>query len=312
MSLPLLALLLAAAGAPPARAHDVPGIIDSCLERLDRGLDLGYEQIAERCPELSPALAHSEYAPWLPRDWNQRGNLLSAEGLKELRTLLARAPAPALGREPRVTRVAGILAAVTQADGARAGWWARFKLWLRELLAPQPRTPDSGWLRRLLRSFAVSDAALTAITWGVLALVLALAAAVIANELRVAGLLRGSRLRRAPRRRAGQPAAPATPEALARAPPVEQAALLLELIAARLAELERLPPSAALTVHELVQAARLPRESDRGRLRELAQVSERARFADRAPASGTLSAALASGRELLAALLASGLARGAR
>jgi hypothetical protein len=301
MSLALLALLVAAAGMPAATASAVPDAIDACLERLDRGLDVGYERIAERCPQLTPALARSEWGPWLPRDWNQSGNLLSAAGLRELRTLLERAPA-AGGRAPRVERVAAVLAAFAQPDTARAGWWTRFKLWLREVLTPRPQASERGWLRRLLASIAPSDDVLAGIAWGALALVVALAAIVIANELRVAGLLRVSRQSRAPPRRAARPAQGSAFEALAHAGGLEQPALLLELIASRLAELERLPPSGALTVKELMRAAALPRESDRGRLRELAQVSERVRFSDRALTPAALAAALASGRELLATL----------
>src|SRR5437016_11199856 len=65
---------------------------------------------------------------------------------------------------------------------------------------------------------------------------------------------------------------------------------------------ERLPPARSLTVHELTRAARLPGESDRERLRELATTCERVRFGDQQESSSTLAAAIARGRELLAAL----------
>ena len=40
--------------------------LDACIGRLDQQLDVGYERIAARCPELAPALAQSPWAPWLP------------------------------------------------------------------------------------------------------------------------------------------------------------------------------------------------------------------------------------------------------
>jgi hypothetical protein len=299
----LLALVLAAAGLPGARAHDALGAIDACLKQLDRGLDVGYQRIAARCPDLTPSLAQSQWAPWLPRDWNQPENLLSASGLTELRTLLTREPiwAPD-GRAPRVARVAAVLATLTQPDQPRGGWWARFRQWLREALTPPPQRADPGWLRRMIAEAGLSQAVLEGVVWGALLLVIALAGAVVVNELRIAGLLKGGH--RAPGgARAAQPLPAAlTLQDLEHASPFRQPTLLLEIITTRLAEQDRLPPARALTVHELTRAARLPEESDRERLRELATACERVRFSDREPAPQTLSAALARGRELLAAL----------
>src|SRR5205823_448387 len=123
---------------------------------------------------------------WLPRDWNQPENLLSAEGLTQLRTLLTREPASApQGRAPRVARVAAVLATLTQPDRPHAGWWARFRQWLREALAPPPQRADPGWLRRMIADSAVSQAVLEGILWG------APARARTGHELTRAARLRG-------------------------------------------------------------------------------------------------------------------------
>src|SRR6266436_3229764 len=299
----LLALVLAAAGSPGAQARDALGALDACLRQLDRNLDVGYPHIAARCPDLAPSLAQSEWAAWLPRDWNRPDSLLSADGLTELRTLLTRAPASAAdGRAPRVARVAAVLATLTQPDQPRGGWWARFRQWLREALTPPPQRADQGWLRRMIGDMGLSQAVLEGIVWGALLLVIALAGAVVVNELRVAGLLkRGQRAPGSTRAAARLPAA-VTVQELEQASPFRQPTLLLELITTRLAEQDRLPPARALTVHELTRAARLPGESDRERLRELATTCERVRFGDRQESSSTLAAAIARGRELLAAL----------
>src|ERR1700674_1436278 len=109
----LLALVLAAAGLPGAQARDALGASDACLRALDRNLDGGYQHVAARCPAPAPSLAQSEWAAWLPRDWNRPESLLSADGLTELRTLLT-SPPPAAGgaREPRGAQVGVVLAAL--------------------------------------------------------------------------------------------------------------------------------------------------------------------------------------------------------
>src|ERR1700719_981626 len=93
----LLALVLAAAGFPGAQARDALGAIDACLRRLDRNLDVGYQHIAARRPDLAPSLARSECAAWLPRAGTRRDSLLSADGLTQLRTLLTGPPPAAAG-----------------------------------------------------------------------------------------------------------------------------------------------------------------------------------------------------------------------
>lgn len=305
MSRWLLALLLAAAGWSRAGAHDAVGAIDACLQQLDPALDVGYQPIAARCPELAPTLLQSQYSAWLPPDWNQPGNLLSADGLSELKTLLTREPAAKAGRgAPSVEHVAAVLAKVTQSESPRGTWWARLKQWLREALTPRPQRAGVPWWRRLIGDARLSDVVIEALGWGALLLVIALAVVVVINELRVAGVLKA---RERAHGRALDPAAGSgalTLEDLERVSPLEQPALLLELITRRLAEQERLPPARSLTLHELTRAARLPEESDREHLRELATVCERVRFSDREENLSTLATALSHGRELLATLQA--------
>ena len=298
----LLALLLTTAGAPLASARDAVAAIDVCIARLDAGLDVGFTRIAEHCPDLAPSLAGSAAAAWLPPDWDKPGNELSAEGLAELRTLLTRQPAALSARAPRVARVAAVLAGLAASDQRQRGWWARFRQWLREVLARRPPEEDSGWLKRLIGDISLPQALLRVIAWSALAVVIALAAAIVVNELRIAGLVGRSRRRAAPA--AGDSAAghlQLTLREVEHAAPVEQPRLLLELIVARLREQDRLPPPRALTVHELNRVARLE-APDRERLHALTAACERVRFGPRDVAPPTLAAALARGRELLGAL----------
>ena len=310
MARALLALLLAAALVPCAQARAALEAIDDCVARLDTELDVGYARIAARCPDLTAALGASSFAPWLPADWKRPDNQLSAAGLSELRAQLVRESGGGDNRRPapRSERVASVLASVTHGDAASIGWWQRFKDWLRRILTTRAQT-DSGWLRRWLAGIELSRSATRLITWASFAIVVALAAGIVTNELRIAGVLRGRRARSQARSadvsRGGSAAAL---EEIERAAPEQQPALLLELITARLAALRRLPPARALTARELERQARLPEESGRARLAELVTVCERVRFSGAAVSSASLTAAVRGGRALLAALATAPLA----
>ncbi len=304
MSRGLLALMLMLAATPALAARDALTAIDGCIAKLDAELDVGYEKIAARCPDLTPSLEHSPWAAWLPSDWMKPQNTLSAAGLRQLRVLIVREAArPGAAHGPRTASLARVLAGLKASAGGQRSWWQRFKDWLREALQPGVAQPRHGWLRRLIDSLGLSGALLDAITCGALALVGLLAGAIVANELRAAGVWRA--LRRGGTARAAAlpaPAAPGDSPDLGYSLPAQRLRGLLEAIAARLIETQRLPPARALTMSELVLAARLSDATDRARLAELAATCERVRFAARPPPPEMLGAALARGEELLAGL----------
>lgn len=300
-----LVVLLLAVAAPSAQARDSLQTLDACVASLDAQTDSGYARIAARCPELTPALTQSPWGPWLPRDWNRPDNELSAGALTELRTLLARAEAPAAeGRTaPHTERLPAILAGIAHSEDARLSWWLRLKDWLRRILAPRA-APDSSWLRRLLATVNLSSTGARVITWAALALVVALAAGVMINELRAAGLLR-SRSGRGRVHDLRSRAAGTLLAGIDAAAQPEQPGLLLERITLRLAEQDRLPPARALTGRELLQRVRLDDERGHARLAQLLSVCERVRFSGREVAAASLTAAIENGRLLLATLEAS-------
>jgi hypothetical protein len=300
----LLALLLAAAAVPCVQARDALSAIDECVARLDSELDVGYARIAARCPDLTAALRDSPFAPWLPADWERPDNQLSATGLSELRAQLAHESRPELPvrSAPRIERVAPALAAVKPSEGGGASWWQRFKDWLRSVLTARPQ-PNEGWLGRWLAGVKLSTGTTQLIAWGSLAVLVALAAGIVLNELRIAGVLRGLDGQRRQRAvEAARASAALALEEIERAAPEQQPGLLLELIASRLAAQDRLPPVRALTARELGQQARLPQESGRARLVELVAVCERVRFSGERVSAASLAAALRGGRLLLAGL----------
>src|SRR4051794_2130720 len=105
------ALILLAAPLQAAAPLDAGAVIDACIPRLDPDLDVGYEHIAARCPDLGLALEQSDFAQWLPQGWKETRNNLSAGSLAELRAVVAREQAtrPA-ARTPRVEHLGGVLA----------------------------------------------------------------------------------------------------------------------------------------------------------------------------------------------------------
>jgi hypothetical protein len=296
-----LALVLVTA-APLAQAGDPLAAIDTCLAGLD-GLDIGYERIAARCPDLTPSLVSSPWEAWLPRDWNRPHNQLSSAGLMELRALLPREAArPPPGHAPRTATVSDVLTSLRNLEHPRT-WWQRLKGWLHELFARPPQPVQDNWLQRLLIGVHLPATLSQWIRWIALALVAGLGVAIVLNELRLAGWLTARRRRGARAPEAGSGAGMEVRLAeLERASPAEQPRLLLELVAARLIQQTRLPPARALTVRELRAAARLEAAADRGRLSELASACERVRFSDQEVAPAILASALAQGRELLASL----------
>ena len=291
----LLALLLTIASVAGASEPEALAALKECAAHLDPGGDPGYEHIARRCPQLAPTLEASSFAPWLPADWKDPHNQLSAAGLWALHDVLERESAAVSGgRALHPERVRAVLERVLLAERAPQGWWARCKRWLRELLTTPPQD-DSRWWRRLFGDASIDRATLRVVAALSIALLALLAVAVVVNELRIAGLLRRGRPRAAePGRRGAAPAAPGLAD-LDSVRPSAQPALLLELIAARLAALDRLPPARAFTVRELTRRARLADEGERARLAELAQVSERVRFGGAEVAQPELTAALRSG-----------------
>jgi len=294
----LLALLLLPPSAPCAPARDALSAVDACSAALDAKLDVGYEKVAARCPELAPSLLQSPWAAWLPRDWDKPGNNLSAAGLRELHSLIeAESRRAAATSEPQAAHVAAVLAALAPAEGAERSWWERLKDWVRDMLTlrPQPAA-NSGWVALLSGALRASWVRFLAL--GTLALVAVIAGAMVVTELRAAGLLR---VRARPGARGAGAAAVAAIgwRQVETAAPAERPRLLLELIAARLAELGRAPPARALTVHELLRAARVADAADRARLAELALACERLRFSGEQLPPETLAGALERGRELL-------------
>jgi hypothetical protein len=297
----LLLLVGLLACSPVVADETLDAAIEACRQSADPELDIGYARIAARCPRLVRILESSEWRAWLPPTWREAGNDLSIGGLEELAVLIDREQARThTGRRPGTGALREIISGLDASRAERAGFWGRFRSWLEDTFM-QPAEEDSGdWLQRLLGREPLSERVIASITYAALGLVVALAALIVANELRAAGLFR-----RRPRAQSQSlPAVAAEPGSLTwreieRAPQAERPGLLLQLVIERLGSTGRLPAATTLTVGELEQRAALPDPQDRARLGELARTAERARFGANPAPPAVVERALESGRTLL-------------
>ncbi len=289
-----------ALGATPS---ELPNI-DTCLSRLDPELDIGYDRIAARCPELVRQLDQGPWAPWLPRGWKEPGNDLSAGSLKEFRELVSREEA--VSAPVRAPDVSGLKTVLNDLVGKPAeGWWSRFKAWLRSILERHEQAAQDSWFDRMVSHVGLSQSLRQVVAYTALGSVVLLAVVIVFNELRAAGLMR--RGRGAGRRQGGmqRPLPDQAWNDIERSPLLEKPRLLLNLVVRRLGERGFLPPAGALTVRELTRVARLPDPDDRARLCKLAIAAERVRYSAEELEPSVLEESVVRGRELLGRLDAS-------
>jgi hypothetical protein len=284
-----------------AQASGVMPNIDACVARLDPQLDIGYDRIAARCPDLMKQLETGAWAAWLPRGWKEPGNDLSAGSLKEFRELVDRESGTRATNPAATPDVRNLRPILTALAGSRdATGWSRFKSWLRSVLERREQPTDESWFSRMVAHAGLSQALIRLITYAALSAVVVLAAVIVFNELRTAGLF-GRRMGTA-RKRQTQSAGGGTAmswRGIEQAPLRDRPRLLLELIVRRLSDRGALPPSGALTVRELTRAAQLPDPEDRSRLADLALAAERARYSGAEAQATVFDAPIAHGRELL-------------
>jgi hypothetical protein len=297
-----VSIVIAAVVSPAAVGQDALGSIDNCLRRLDPQIDIGYEQVAARCPELTHRLEGSDWSAWLPPGWKDSNNDLSSASLRELRGLVARELAlQPLRRAPDPAMLRPILADLESNGEAKGGWLARIAAWMTDTLDRQSPSPDDGWYGRTLSGLRPSRTVLKLISYACLASIVMLAGAIVARELRLAGAFSG--FRRMARVRSAARPAPLSNEntwaEIQQAPLSERPRLLLELIASRLIEQHRLPPSGGLTVRELTQAAIFSQAEHRTLLADLATAAELVRFSAQRLQEAGVESALERGRSLL-------------
>jgi hypothetical protein len=292
---------VAAAGAAmPMEDDPALAAIEACRARLDARADVGLERIEKRCPDL---LSRIEQAPWaalVPADLRTRRDELSAEGLRALVELIRGANQELAARPaPDVERLTPLLSELGAPGQQGATRWERFKRWLKEKLERRAVDDESSWLEELGRQFETSEGVARFITYVGYAALGALVIAVIASELRAAGVLGGRR--RAERRLAAQAVWRRRLQLsdIAQAPLAERPGMLLRLLGEALTRTHRLPAADGMTSSAIVRRAKLDDEADRADLRHVADTAETVRFGASLPGEEALASAIRAATSLL-------------
>jgi hypothetical protein len=287
----------------PAATNSLEALqaIDACVQRLNPDSDTGYDRISARCPNLARQMNESGLSVWLPREWQRPRNDLSAGGLRELRGMLQRELVAGQQRFeiPAVERVPAVLASLERDDPERSGWWALTRKWLRQLFEAPAADSEPGWLNQMIGHSGLSQTVIELVSYVALLLVVLMAVAIVANELRVAGILRRrlAILRDAPVATHQQAL---SWEDVGKAALRERPGMLLSLLAGRLAEVPR-----GLTGRELARVAQLQNEEDRQVLVSLVETAERVRFSNTEVPEEVLARVTEGGRMLLQRVSAS-------
>jgi hypothetical protein len=274
--------------------------LDACIARLDPSLDVGYAQVSVRCPTLARSLERSGWAEWLPKGWKEARNELSAGSLTELRTVAARElEASEVSQAPNVARLNEVLAGLGAVTEERNSLWSRFRAWLRAIIE-RNRPTDRSWLDKMIQHHGRSQTFVDLLTYSALGAVILLAAIILTNELRAAGLLK-RHARESSRASAANLAQKSTLSwrNIEEASSSDKPRLLLELLIARLTELRKVPPAGALTVRELTRSVELANSDDRTRLSDIARAAERVRYSAQPVTPKVIDATLEQGRKLL-------------
>jgi hypothetical protein len=184
-------------------------------------------------------------------------------------------------------------------------FWQRIRKWLDERLAS--RNSRGQWLEDWLGNLSVPERAVRYLLIVLGAVLVIATAAVIVNELRIAGVLAGGVLRKysplAPRAPSGD-ARVSGFEDIALAPLARRPALLLLLVLDRLGARGKTPLRDSLTHRELVAAADGLSSNQSDALRTVASAAERATFGGWRPAERDVDSIVESARVLVASLAA--------
>ncbi len=299
----LLCLGLLASGAALAADDAALRAIDACRAKLDARADLGVERVAQRCPDLFPALERAPWREMLPHTMRERREQISADSLRALGDLVRRSLQETGQRAPPDTaRVASALAALGVEGQEGVTRWERFKKWLKDKY--EGRKDDRpGWVDDLSRRLQTSEGVAQAITYAGYALVAALMFYVVWTELRAAGLFGGPRPGAGRRREAAQWRRRLQLADVMAAPLAERPGMLLRLLGDALTRAQRLPAAAGMTAGAIARRAELESPDERCELELVAGVADEVRFAPRPPDDPRLESAVTRAQALLARIV---------
>src|SRR5262245_39202629 len=187
-----VAMVLACLWSASVSAQDAAqSALADCVSRLEAANEQGFTKIAEACSGLDAALAQHGYGPWLPEQWWDEE--LSREDLAELRDLITPAPTREAGAAADPEQLAAVLRDLKKSQEKPPSVFRRFLDWLRRLMSNQE---DDPWFQRWEKKIEGWEAFSRAASYSLFALILALAALLVLNELRAAGVFDRLRSRR--------------------------------------------------------------------------------------------------------------------
>ncbi len=304
----LVTLLLLAAPAAGSRETDPPAgavvaahdAIAHCIATAS-GDEVGLAELEDACPGIDHALAQSGYAGFISENESDQ---LTSYGLVDLQYFLDRyRPSPdGASAAADVGQLASILDTLQQEQQAERPLtlMERFSRWLNGLTRRSPEDQEP-WFARWLRDFDVAEGIVRSIVYVAIILIIALAIAVIVNELRAAGVFR-----RRERRGAAAPAmseggldlSRATIADLDRVPAADRPALLLRMLVNTLVKTGRLRAEKSLTHRELGMRAAFDASDQRQSFNRVASLGERILYGNRNVPAAEIDAIVETGRSL--------------
>jgi hypothetical protein len=302
-----------AVGAGAARAQPLPPGVDGCLARIEqqrsdaadsgRGREPAVPRLGEICPELATAVDEGTWGQALP---GISAADLTPAAFEALTRIAADYERPSSGQID--LSAAALDDALDELELREApeqlSIWERIRRWYDEHFGAE-RDETRSWLERWLEGFSVTERAIRYLMIALGVLVVAATAAIVWNELRVAGVLAGGLVRKY------SPFANATAESeprpkdiddVLRAPLLSRPALLLALVLDRLRAREQAPLRDSLTHRELLRAAKGLSAEQSDAFRVVVGAAERTTFGGWRPDEASAEALLERGRALIASL----------
>jgi hypothetical protein len=289
----LLAALLGTSSAAAAPIDTVRACADTAANAV------GIKDLNAACPGLEAALQALGFDRTLYEGWRER---LNRDSLRDLVRLEASYRGSTPATELNVSALSGILATLAREQNpAPKSWWEAFTAWLRSWLKSHDADSFS-WLDDWLENLQQSATLWHAMLYSLIGLVLIIAAWVVFNELKAAGV--GGKRKPdsvTPRVGAVDDSIGASP-ALAPVAPADQLSALLRLLVKRLLQAGRLKAERALTHRELVLGSSFDSESQRAAFAAVAATAESVLYGATGTSPEHLRSVLQQGETLLAEL----------
>jgi len=257
----------------------------------------GIKSLSAACPQLEDALHSLGMEQMLYDGWQER---LNRDALQDLANLTEGYGGSKRRDSPDIAALPGILKAMErERTPLTRSWWEAFSAWFKNWLSHHSGTLT--WLDRWLDRIGQAATLVNVIAYSLVGLVLIAAVAVIVNELKASGPIRGRRDRgssaRASSPAVSSPAAGLDPGALA-----DRLTELLRILVNRLIETRRLATERSLTHRELVARSVFDDESQRAVFAAVAGTAEMNLYGPYGAAQEELNRVLTEGRALLAQL----------